>query len=155
MSNRRVVITFEAPDEWTPDGFNDIESVYDKINYLCMLNPTIYRILDMDDIPPEYDKYLLYLVSFINTVETPENGDRKESPFTYEQWVMCGKPDDYVQGLYFDDDQFLAMYKPDGDVYGYAKLDERMAAVIAEGIATGRFKVSPRRQEEATGNEDV
>lgn len=97
----------------------------------------------------EYENYLCYLRSFLDA----EHSIEKESPFLYEEWVMCGQPDSYIPGVRFEDNSYLVLVLHDKDGnpqgYNYALLDERMATTIAEGIASGRFK-GPARREEST-----
>lgn len=93
----------------------------------------------------EYERYLCYLRSFLDA----EHSIEKESPFSYEEWVMCGQPESYIPGIRFEDNRYLIFNDKDGNTQGYALLDERMATTIAEGIASGRFK-GPARREEST-----
>lgn len=93
----------------------------------------------------EYEQYLCYLRSFLDA----EHSIEKESPFSYEEWVMCGKPESYIPGIRFEDNRYLIFNDKDGNTQGYVLLDERMATTIAEGIASGRFK-GPARREEST-----
>lgn len=115
--------------------------------------PESGRILDMDK--NDYDRYLLYLASFLHDVETPADGEEKESPFSFEIWTMCGCPKTYIRGIKVEGNNYLELINEKGGIVGYINIDERMASYIAEGIASGRFKVSARRTEEKTGNENV
>ena len=150
-SNRRINVTFEAPDDFTIDNSKvKIDSVYDKVNTFGILNPLSYRVMDLDDEEPGYDGYLLYLQDFIHKVEYPDGDARKESPFTYEEWIMCGKPDHHLVGVRIEGGKYLELSHADGSAWGFVTLEERVAETIAYGISSGRFKVSARGQESET-----
>lgn len=100
-----------------------------------------FRIINAED-EFDYDDYLLYVTNFVQNVSYPRtksNGvelreDDLVSPFTYEEWVMLGKPKWHVNGISTD----KKVLKVESMLY----LTAREASNIADGIAAGRFTLS-------------
>lgn len=88
-----------------------------------------------------FEEYVLYLMSFMRHVTDSRKEMDPVSPFTYEEWIMCGMPSSYIPGLALEDNQYLTIIDSNNELVGYVKLDERMASVIAEGINSGRYKI--------------
>ena len=89
-----------------------------------------------------FEEYLLYLTSYVREKFTTK--DDPVSPFSYEEWIMCGMPMSYNPGIRLEDNQYITIINSDDSLVGYVKLDERMASVIAEGISSGRFKIGKK-----------
>lgn len=134
--NRTINVSFNVPDDMTYADF---------LKYVLVPRTDVsisdFRILDTDD-EFEYDNYLNYVLSFVQSVSYPrvkENGAelREEdlvSPFTYEEWVMLGKPEKHIEGISTD----KKVLKVESLLY----LTPMEASYIAHGITAGRFTLS-------------
>lgn len=136
--NRIINVSFNVPDGMAYADF---------LKYVLVPRTDVsisdFRILDTDD-EFEYDNYLNYVLSFVQSVSYPrvkENGAelREEdlvSPFTYEEWVMLGKPEKHIEGISMDKKILSATSTT------HIYLTPKEAAAIAHGIAAGRFTLS-------------
>ena len=91
-----------------------------------------------------FEAYLLYLMSFLRYYTDIRKEADPVSPFTYEEWIMCGMPSNYTPGIKLEDNQYLTIIDSNDELVGYVKLDERMASIIAEGINNRRFKIGKK-----------
>lgn len=141
---RKINTTWDVPENWDPNEFYDY--LYSGGMAYCV-RPESHRVIDISD--EDYTKYLLYLLNFVHNVLKVSN----ESPFTYEQWIMCGMPDAYIPGLRIEDDTNYLQIEDEKGHKAYIKIDERTADYIARGLISGRFKRC-RRSGQSTGSDD-